>query len=101
MDLTSITNASNAGLAPEIINSGRSNSAFANLHSQLFGTWSGSMAVDTPGAGDANQNGFPDFFEVAQPVAAITSPGEYQFDSPFNSGPFTASWSRDAGTDRS
>jgi hypothetical protein len=53
----------------------------------------GFIEFDVPFA-DANGNGFNDFFEVSQAVAATTT-GDYD-ESPFDSGTVTAVWSRSA-----
>jgi hypothetical protein len=63
----------------------------------VFGDeYAGAMALDVPDGGDANENGYPDFFEVAQAVNA-TSSGVYDIDS-FGNGLVSASWSRAAGS---
>jgi hypothetical protein len=55
----------------------------------------GQIAIDLPPFTDQNQNGFDDFFEVAQAVEAVRSAG--LFSSPVEDGTVTATWSRGAG----
>jgi len=55
----------------------------------------GEIDLDTPAFVDANGNGFDDFFEVSQPVTAVSS-GIYS--SAVDSGTVRATWGRDAGS---
>src|SRR5262249_5327441 len=55
----------------------------------------GVMQLDAPLSGDANQNGYSDFFEVSQGISG-TSAGVYS--SPVDSGTVRAAWSRAAGS---
>jgi hypothetical protein len=54
------------------------------------------MELTVPAAGDANGDGFDDFFQVAQGINASSS-GTYSING-LGSGSVTASWSRDAGS---
>jgi hypothetical protein len=58
---------------------------------------SGTIYVNLPPAADANGNGFDDFFEVSQGVAATVPSGTYSTSTYF-SGTVTATWSRSAGS---
>ena len=60
----------------------------------FFDHYQGGMDLTVPAAGDANGDGFDDFFQVAQGINA-TSSGTYSI-SGLGSGSVTASWSRDA-----
>jgi hypothetical protein len=58
---------------------------------------SGTIYVNLPPAADANGNGFDDFFEVSQGLAATVPSGTYSTSTYF-SGTVTATWSRSAGS---
>jgi hypothetical protein len=58
---------------------------------------SGTIYVNLPPTVDANGNGFDDFFEVSQGVAATVPSGTYSTSTYF-SGTLTATWSRAAGS---
>jgi hypothetical protein len=62
----------------------------------LGGSIPGIMSVEVPEDVDANQNGFPDFYEVSQAVA-VNSSGQYEFQA-LGSGTIEASWQRSAGS---
>jgi len=98
LDLTTLSVGVNGELAfGDFFGSGYTHSTFLIVTDQLFGDeYDGAMALDVPGGGDANGNGYPDFFEVAQPVNA-TSTGAYDING-IGSGSVSASWSRDAGS---
>ncbi len=57
----------------------------------------GTIYVNLPAAVDANNNGFNDFFEVSQGVAATVTSGSYSTPTYF-SGTLSATWSRTAGS---
>src|SRR5712672_2241050 len=86
MDMTTLPVGVNAELAPDFFSSGYSNSTYVELYSEILEeTFQGLVVVDIPSTGDANGNGFLDFFEVSQEVGTVTpvtSPGAYQIDSP-------------------
>jgi len=90
LDLSTIAGTPNGELAP--YNGIEYVSAFA-LDSQGFPV-TGTMFVNLPAYVDNNNNGWPDFFEVSQPVSAVTF-GNYT--TPISSGNVTATWSRGAG----
>jgi hypothetical protein len=96
--LTTLSFGINGELAfGDFFGTGASHSTFLTLTDEVFGDeYAGAMALDVPDGGDANENGYPDFFEVAQAVNA-TSSGVYDIDS-FGNGLVSASWSRAAGS---
>ena len=57
----------------------------------------GYILLPVPNIGDANQNGFQDFFESSQPVNSVGTSGSYSFQYS-GSGPLQANWSRPAGS---
>jgi hypothetical protein len=57
---------------------------------------SGDIGFDVPADADANQNGFPDFFETSQAVSGTTA-GAYQIAG-VDEGQVRATWSRGAGS---
>jgi hypothetical protein len=78
---------------------GYTHSTLTSLYSEYYDLWFyGTLKLNVPDGGDANGNGFPDFFESSQEVTGISSSGL------FNSGPFfanlpvTVTWSRSAGS---
>src|SRR6185436_306909 len=101
LNMTTLATGVNGELAPDFSNSGSSHSTRVEMtwaqNGQVF---PGVMFLDVPSTGDANGNGFPDFFEVAQAVPdTATSLGVYQFeDGGFGSNNCTAAWTRDAGS---
>lgn len=98
LDMTTLNVGINGELAPDFFNSGYSNSTYVELTWELTGDiFPGALVVDIPDTGDANGNGFLDFFEVSQGVTALTSPGAYDITG-YGNGGFTAYWSRDAGS---
>src|SRR5438132_6592387 len=98
LELTTLSWGVNGELAfGDFFGTGYSHSTFLILTDQLFGDqYEGAMALDVPTGGDANENTYPDFFEVIQPVNA-TSSGGYNV-SGIGSGSVTASWARDGGS---
>ena len=98
LDLSSLNGSLNGELALDFLNSGYSHSAYLSLVDELLGeTLSGAMALDVPTGGDANGDGFPDFFEVSQGVTNLPSSGSYDLTL-YGSGSVTASWNRPAGS---
>lgn len=94
LDLTTLTVGINGELMPT---GGGSYTHFGYLEvtDELFGeNMSGHMYLNVPSGGDANGNGWPDFFEVAQPVST-TSSGTFSLYG-FASGTVQATWSREA-----
>jgi hypothetical protein len=97
LNLTTLSFGINGELAFGVFGTGDSHSTFLILTDQLFGDeYEGAMALDVPAGGDANGNGYADFFEVAQSLNATTS-GAYDIDS-IGNGLVSASWSRSAGS---
>jgi hypothetical protein len=58
----------------------------------------GSITFERPPDTDDNTNGFPDFFEVSQPVNTTITQGSFQVDGDFEEGTVKATWKRDAGS---
>jgi hypothetical protein len=99
LDMTTINAGINGEMAPNFFSDslgGYSNATFVELTGSGH-IYDGYMVVNIPDSGDANGNGFPDFFEVGQGVAPITSSGYYSFPG-VASGNLTNTWSRDAGS---
>ena len=98
LDLSSVNGGNNEELAPDFFNSGYTHSAYLNLVDELFGENSGGMlSLDVPNGGDANDDGFFDFFQVSQGVTNLTSSGAYHLNT-YGDGSLTASWNRNAGS---
>jgi hypothetical protein len=98
LDLTSVNGTVNGELALDFFNSGYTHSSYLSLIDELLGdTLSGEMAVDVPDGGDANGNGFPDFFEVSQGLTNLTSSGGFNLPV-YGNGTVTATWNRNAGS---
>jgi hypothetical protein len=81
----------NSELGPAVLTGSYSHSGYGFL----FSDWENKTYVNTfrlniPSAGDANGNGFDDFFEVSQPVNSLVTSGLY------GSSTLTATWYRDA-----
>lgn len=96
MELTTLSVGINGELAPDY-GGDFTHSAWVEVTDQyLDETLQGVLFVDVPDAGDANGNGWNDFFEVSQGVTA-TSTGYYQVDG-LGSGSVSASWWRGAGS---
>src|SRR5678815_1571734 len=58
----------------------------------------GSITFERPPDTDDNTSGFPDFFEVSQPVNTTTTQGSFTVDGDFEEGTVKATWKRDAGS---
>ncbi len=102
LDLTTLSTGINGELTWNFMSGNYLYSTYLELTDFSFGgeTFQGTLEVDYPdypNVPDANGNGFNDFFEVAQPVASVTTSGEYNFEV-YGSGPCTATWSRVAGS---
>ncbi|HEX7618624.1 MAG TPA: hypothetical protein VF480_07890, partial [Verrucomicrobiae bacterium] len=99
LDLTTLSSGDNGELALDFFNSGYTHSTYIDLYSELYDeTDPGAMAMNVPSGGDANGNGFPDFWEVSQGVNGLTSSGVIQcsgFGINYN---LTATWHRNAGS---
>jgi len=99
LNLSSLPNQNNGELGPYFyfFSSATTHAAYLDLVDQLFFEHSyGGMDLNVPAAGDADGDGFDDFFEVAQGVSA-TSSGTYSITG-IGSGSVAASWSRGAGS---
>jgi hypothetical protein len=98
LDLSSVNGGVNGELALDFFNSGRTHSAYLSLQDDLFGeTLSGQMGLNVPTGGDANKDGFPDFFQVNQGITNLTTSGAYTLDI-YGNGTATAVWNRPAGS---
>jgi len=98
LDLTTLSQGVNGELALDFFDSGYTHSSYVDLYYEWDEvTFSGATALDVPDAGDANGNGFPDFFEVSQPVNGLVSEGVFQCDPYFIGAALQATWYRDAG----
>lgn len=95
LDLTSIYPDINGELAPWWVGSYTHIADFFLNDPTGFDPLEGTLAVNVPPNADANHNGFPDFFEVSQPVSATTSGLFVSFGG---NGTVTAAWSRPAGS---
>jgi len=93
LDLSTLAGANNGELAPQF--SFYSHYSDIVLYDGLF-TSTGIMDLDVPINDDADNDGFPDFFQVAQGVASTVTAGE--FDTGFSGGVITATWSRAPGS---
>jgi hypothetical protein len=96
LDLTTLQYGVNGELTP----SGGSydHAAYLVLTDELFGgQLPGTMYLNVPDTGDADGDGFNDFFEVSQPVSA-TSSGTYSIPGLQLSGTVQANWGRLAGS---
>jgi len=99
IDLTTLSSGDNGELAPDFFNSGYNHSTYIDLYSELYDeTDPGAMAMDVPDGGDANGNGFPDFWEVSQGVNGLSSTGVIQCSALGINYNLTAQWHRDAGS---
>ena len=82
----------NGELALDFFDSGYTHSAYLSLEDQLFAdTVLGMLAIDVPKVGDANKDGFLDFFQISQGVTNLTTTGAYQLDN-YGNGSTTATW---------
>jgi len=92
LDLTTISGTPNGELAPY----NAPGEYVSNFILDSSGVpFTGTMYLSLPPAVDDNHNGWPDFFEVTQSVAAASS-GTY--NTPISSGTVTATWSRGGGS---
>ncbi len=100
ISLTTLSSGINGELAPSFLTTNYTHSAYVEIHEDLFDeTDQGVIGLDVPLGGDANGNGFPDFFEIAQGVTNQTSVGELDSYSFYSSGDsFQATWNRAAGS---
>jgi hypothetical protein len=99
LNLSTLTTQNNGELGPYFyfFSPTTTHAAYLNLVDELFGDhYGGAMDLSVPSGGDANGNGFADFFEVAQGISANSS-GSYSIPG-IGSGSATASWSRSAGS---
>ncbi len=98
IDLSTITNSNNGELGPYFyfFNPSITHSAYLDLTDLLGDHMFGAMDLSVPQSGDADGDGFPDFFEVSQPASGVTS-GKYDI-SGLGNGNVSASWSRSAGS---
>lgn len=64
-----------------------------------FDPMTGILHVDVPLEGDANGNGYADFFEVSEGVSGTTT-GVYSIPGVVSSGSVTARWTRGAGSEQ-
>jgi hypothetical protein len=99
LDLTSLSGSLNGELGPDFFASGYTHSTYLRLADEVLGdTLSGKMVLDVPTGGDANGDGFPDFFQVTQGVTNLASSGVY-FDLEIHGNSrVTALWNRPAGS---
>lgn len=96
LDLTMLASGINGELAPNF-GATYSHFSYLDLTDQLFGDHiPGAMGLNVPAGGDANDNGWSDFFEVVQPVS-VNSSGAYNIPG-LSSGTVQTSWSRAAGS---
>lgn len=94
LNLTTLNAGINGELAPTFTSP--THFSYLEVTDELFGGYLGGyLEMNVPSGGDANRNGWPDFFEVAQPVSA-TSAGNYTIPG-LGSGTVQASWGRAAG----
>jgi len=99
LDLSSLNGGINGELALDFLASGYTHSTYLSLVDELLGdTLSGRMAIDVPDGGDANGDGFPDFFQVSQGVTNLASSGAFDQLAVYGNGSVTASWNRPAGS---
>jgi hypothetical protein len=96
LDFTMLSIGINGELAPDFGGS-YTHFSYLELTDEWFGdTMPGALSLDVPYVGDANGNGWNDFFEVSQPVNA-TSSGIYNITG-VGSGAIQVSWARSAGS---
>ncbi len=99
LNLSTLPNGNNGELGPYFyfFDPSTTHAAYLDLEDQLFGDhYYGGMDLVVPAGGDANGDGFADFFQVEQGISANSS-GSYSI-SGIGSGSVTASWSRGAGS---
>jgi hypothetical protein len=96
LDLTTLTSGVNGELTPS--GGSYTHAAWVLMTDTWFGGQvSGTMYLNVPDTGDADGDGFNDFFEVSQPIST-TSSGTYNFPGSYGSGTVRASWGRAAGS---
>lgn len=99
LNLTSLSGGLNGELAPDFFASSYTHSTYLSLVDEVLGsTLSGKMVLDVPDGGDANGDGFPDFFQVSQGITNLASSGVYFELQIYGSGNVTALWNRPAGS---
>lgn len=100
VDLTTLSFGINGELAPYFLTSSYTHSAYVQIYYELDDqTDDGRLALDVPNGGDANGDGFPDFFDVSQPVNNLVTSGYLQTSYYFPNGVnFQATWNRAAGS---
>jgi hypothetical protein len=99
LDMTTLPSGVNGELALDFFNSGFTHSTYIDLYSELYDEADpGAMAVNVPSGGDANGNGFPDFWEVSQGVNGLTSSGVIQCSGFGINYSLTATWHRNPGS---
>lgn len=99
LGLTTLSVGLNGELALDFFGSGYTHSSYVDLYYEWDAdTYAGGMVVDVPSGGDANGNGFPDFFEVSQPVNGLVSSGAFDCAPYFSNSELVAAWYRDAGS---
>lgn len=98
IELSTITNSNNGELGPYFyfFDPGFTHSAYLDLSDVLDDHMYGAMDLSVPQSGDADVDGFPDFFEVSQPASGVTS-GKYRIPG-FGNGNVSASWARSMGS---
>jgi hypothetical protein len=96
LDLTGINYGINGELFPIFDTYSHASYLFLNDEWDIEDPVPGVMQLEAPTTTDANQNGWPDFFEVGQ-EASGTSAGVFSFFGVY-SGTVQATWSRAAGS---
>lgn len=98
ISLSTLNSGDNGELAPDFFGSGYTHSAYLDIYTELYNeTDQGAMALDVPDGGDANGNGFQDFWEVSQGVNGLSSSGVIQSQSLGINYNLSAKWYRDPG----
>ena len=98
LDLTTLSSGINGELSLDFFNSGYTHSTYLGLtDNTLAETFQGALAMDVPDGGDADNDGFADFFQVDHGVTNLTSQGAYDIDV-YGQGSLTATWNRPAGS---
>lgn len=99
VDVSTLSSGINGELRPNFLTTNYTHSAYIDVYNELLDeTDSGAIAMDVPGGGDANGNGFLDFWEVSQPVNGLASSGIFQSPGYNFNYSTTVTWSRDAGS---
>jgi hypothetical protein len=94
LDLSTLESGVNSELTP--IGGSPDHGAYLVIKDDLWGgQYWGSIYLNVPNTGDADGDGFNDFFEVSRPVSA-TSSGSYSISDLGHSGTVQANWTRDA-----